>query len=100
MPGSPSRSPSRKEFRIVKSRQNIFGMAVIGLIGAIIGSFSMMLYASTHFANVAGPGDVREVRARVEHHREAPDDRADQADDGHPEDVLTRLHDPELLARG
>jgi len=42
----------------VKSRQNIFGMAVIGLIGAIIGSFSMMLYASTHFANVAGPGDT------------------------------------------
>jgi S1-C subfamily serine protease len=32
-------------------------MAVVGLIGAIIGSFSMMLYASTHFAGVAGPGN-------------------------------------------
>jgi serine protease Do len=43
----------------VKSRSsNIFGMAVVGLIGAIIGSFSMMLYASTHFAGVAGPGNT------------------------------------------
>jgi S1-C subfamily serine protease len=32
--------------------------AVVGLIGAIIGSFSMMLYASTHFANVAGPNNA------------------------------------------
>ncbi|HEY8312620.1 MAG TPA: trypsin-like peptidase domain-containing protein [Candidatus Baltobacteraceae bacterium] len=29
--------------------------AIIALVGAIIGSFLMMLYASTHFANVAGP---------------------------------------------
>jgi serine protease Do len=42
----------------VKSRTSIFGMAVVGLIGAIIGSFSMMLYASTHFAGVAGPGNT------------------------------------------
>ncbi|MBV8639600.1 MAG: trypsin-like peptidase domain-containing protein [Candidatus Eremiobacteraeota bacterium] len=28
---------------------------IVGLVGAIIGSFLMMLYASTHFANVAGP---------------------------------------------
>lgn len=42
----------------MKSRTSIFGMAVVGLIGAIIGSFSMMLYASTHFAGVAGPGDT------------------------------------------
>jgi serine protease Do len=28
---------------------------IVGLVGAIIGSFIMMLYASTHFANVAGP---------------------------------------------
>jgi S1-C subfamily serine protease len=34
-----------------------FGTAVVGLIGAILGSFSMMLFASTHFANVAGPGN-------------------------------------------
>ncbi|MDB5040284.1 MAG: 2-alkenal reductase, partial [Candidatus Eremiobacteraeota bacterium] len=33
-------------------------MTVVGLIGAIIGSFSMMLYASTHFAGVAGPGNT------------------------------------------
>jgi S1-C subfamily serine protease len=33
-------------------------MAIVGLIGAIIGSFSMMLYASTHFAGVAGPGNT------------------------------------------
>ena len=28
---------------------------IVGLTGAVIGSFVMMLYASTHFANVAGP---------------------------------------------
>jgi S1-C subfamily serine protease len=33
-------------------------MAVVGLTGAIIGSFSMMLFASTHFAGVAGPGNT------------------------------------------
>ena len=42
----------------MKSRTSVFGMAVVGLIGAIIGSFSMMLYASTHFAGVAGPGNT------------------------------------------
>ena len=42
----------------MKSRTSIFGMAVVGLIGAIIGSFSMMLFASTHFAGVAGPGNT------------------------------------------
>jgi S1-C subfamily serine protease len=31
-------------------------MAVVGLIGAIIGSFSMMLFASYTFAGAAGPG--------------------------------------------
>jgi len=31
---------------------------VIGLVGAVIGSFVMMLYASTHFANVAGPNNT------------------------------------------
>jgi S1-C subfamily serine protease len=30
----------------------------VGLIGAIIGSFSMMVYASTHFAGIAGPGNT------------------------------------------
>jgi len=42
----------------VKSRSSVLGTAVIGLIGAIIGSFSMMLYASTHFAGIAGPGNT------------------------------------------
>ncbi|GAC1567263.1 MAG: DegQ family serine endoprotease [Vulcanimicrobiaceae bacterium] len=31
---------------------------VVGLVGAIIGSFSMMLFASTHFAGVSGPGNT------------------------------------------
>ena len=35
----------------------IFPTLVVGLIGAIIGSFSMMLFASTHFAGIAGPGN-------------------------------------------
>jgi serine protease Do len=38
-----------------------FGTAVVGLIGAILGSFSMMLFASTHFTNVAGPGNTPPV---------------------------------------
>ncbi|MGD1065484.1 MAG: trypsin-like peptidase domain-containing protein [Vulcanimicrobiaceae bacterium] len=41
----------------MKSR-SVFGTAVVGLIGAIIGSFSMMLFASTHFAGIAGPGNT------------------------------------------
>ena len=36
----------------------ILPTAIIGLVGAIIGSFSMMLFASTHFAGVAGPGNT------------------------------------------
>ena len=39
-------------------RSQVIRMAMVGLVGAIIGSFSMMLYASTHFANVAGPGNT------------------------------------------
>ena len=39
-------------------RSRIMQTAIVGLIGAIIGSFSMMLYASTHFTNVAGPGNT------------------------------------------
>jgi len=38
-------------------KTRFFGTAVVGLIGAIIGSFSMMLFASTHFTNVAGPNN-------------------------------------------
>ena len=36
----------------------IFPTLVVGLIGAIIGSFSMMLFASTHFAGISGPGNT------------------------------------------
>jgi S1-C subfamily serine protease len=39
----------------MKSR--FFTTAIVGLIGAIIGSFSMMLFASTHFAGVAAAGN-------------------------------------------
>jgi serine protease Do len=41
--------------------KKFFGMAVVGLVGAILGSFSMMLFASTHFTNVAGPGNTPPV---------------------------------------
>src|SRR5476651_990 len=41
--------------------KRFFGTAVVGLIGAILGSFSMMLFASTHFTNVAGPGNTPPV---------------------------------------
>ncbi len=40
----------------MKSR--FFGTAVVGLVGAIVGSFSMMLYASTHFTGIAGVGNT------------------------------------------
>jgi serine protease Do len=43
----------------MKSR--FFGTAVVGLIGAIVGSFSMMLFASTHFTGIAGPGNTPPV---------------------------------------
>jgi S1-C subfamily serine protease len=42
-------------------KTRFFGTAVVGLIGAIIGSFSMMLFASTHFASVAGSGNTPPV---------------------------------------
>ena len=32
--------------------------AIVALVGAVVGSFIMMLYASTHFSNVAGPGNT------------------------------------------
>ncbi|MBV9278018.1 MAG: trypsin-like peptidase domain-containing protein [Candidatus Eremiobacteraeota bacterium] len=31
---------------------------IVALSGAIVGSFAMMIYASTHFANVAGPNNT------------------------------------------
>ena len=32
--------------------------AIIALVGAIVGAFVMMLYASTHFSNIAGPNNT------------------------------------------
>ena len=40
----------------MKSR--IFPTLIVGLAGAVIGSFAMMVFASTHFANVAGPNNT------------------------------------------
>jgi len=39
-------------------RTRIVSTAIVGLVGAIIGSFSMMLFASTHFPGIAGPGNT------------------------------------------
>lgn len=36
-------------------KNRVLPTVIIALVGAITGSFLMMLYASTHFANVAGP---------------------------------------------
>ena len=36
-------------------KNRLLPTVIVGLSGAIIGSFVMMLYASTHFTNVAGP---------------------------------------------
>jgi serine protease Do len=41
-----------------KLRNRILPTAIIALVGAIVGSFVMMLYASTHFTNVAGPNNT------------------------------------------
>ena len=40
------------------SKTRILPTMIVALIGAIVGSFSMMLFASTHFAGVAGPGNT------------------------------------------
>jgi len=36
----------------------ILPTVIVGLAGAVVGSFSMMLYASSHFTGVAGPGNT------------------------------------------
>ncbi len=36
-------------------KNRVMPTLIVGLVGAILGSFLMMLYASTHFSNVAGP---------------------------------------------
>lgn len=42
-------------------KNRVFPTLIVGLAGAVIGSFVMMLYASTHFSNVAGPGNTPPV---------------------------------------
>jgi S1-C subfamily serine protease len=39
-------------------KNRVMPTAIIALVGAIVGAFIMMLYASTHFANVAGPNNT------------------------------------------
>ncbi len=39
-------------------KNRLLPTAIIALAGAVLGSFAMMLYASTHFANVAGPNNT------------------------------------------
>ena len=39
-------------------RNRILPTAIVALVGAVVGSFVMMLYASTHFTNVSGPNDT------------------------------------------
>lgn len=39
-------------------RNRVLPTAIVALVGAIVGSFVMMLYASTHFTNVAGPNNT------------------------------------------
>lgn len=39
-------------------RNRVLPTAIVALVGAIVGSFVMMLYASTHFSNVAGPNNT------------------------------------------
>jgi serine protease Do len=48
---------------MVKNR--ILPTLVIGLVGAVIGSFLMMLYASSHFGGAAGPGQTPPAVAAV-----------------------------------
>jgi S1-C subfamily serine protease len=39
-------------------KMRILPALIVGLVGAIIGSFSMMLFASTHFAGIAGANNT------------------------------------------
>ncbi len=39
------------------SNNRILPALIIGLAGAVLGSFAMMLYASTHFSGIAGPNN-------------------------------------------
>ncbi len=39
-------------------KNRVLPTVIVALVGAIVGSFLMMLYASTHFAGVAGPNNT------------------------------------------
>ncbi len=39
-------------------RNRVLPTAIVALVGAVVGSFVMMLYASTHFTSVAGPNNT------------------------------------------
>ncbi len=39
-------------------RNRVLPTAIVALVGAVVGSFVMMLYASSHFTNAAGPNDT------------------------------------------
>lgn len=43
----------------------ILPTVIVGLVGAVIGSFLMMLYASSHFGSPAGPGSTPPALAAV-----------------------------------
>ena len=42
-------------------KNRLMPTAIVALVGAIVGAFIMMLYASTHFSNVAGPDNTPPV---------------------------------------
>src|SRR6185503_7348914 len=39
-------------------KNRVLPTVIVALVGAIVGSFLMMLYASTHFSGVAGPNNT------------------------------------------
>jgi serine protease Do len=53
----------KTSWRIVKSRA--LPTIIVGLTGAVIGSFLMMLYASSHLGGAAGPGHTSAAVAAV-----------------------------------
>lgn len=42
-------------------KNRLMPTAIVALVGAIVGAFIMMLYASTHFSNIAGPDNTPPV---------------------------------------
>ncbi|HYL27984.1 MAG TPA: hypothetical protein VEW74_09135, partial [Candidatus Nitrosotalea sp.] len=46
-------------------KNRILPTLIIGLVGAVVGSFLMMLYASSHFGGATGPGSTPPAVAAV-----------------------------------